>query len=211
MKPGKYIVIEGHDGTGKSTQISQIRKKLSNCKIKSIEFHEPAGSPVADAIRNVIKNGSLKRDAMTNLLLFSAARHDIWQKRAVAELKKGKWVVASRNYYSTLAYQGYGEGLDLDLIESITRKSTDEKYMNPDIALILDLDDESERTKRIGIRGELKHSDTFESKSNFFQSKVRNAYLDIAKSRNIPIVSANQTISKMTNDLWSFIEPHTKH
>lgn len=211
MKPGKYIVIEGHDGTGKSTQISQIRKKLSDCKIKSIEFHEPAGSSVADAIRNVIKNGSLKRDAMTNLLLFSAARHDIWQKRAVAELKKGKWVVASRNYYSTLAYQGYGEGLDLDLIESITRKSTDEKYMNPDIALILDLDDESERTKRIGIRGELKHSDTFESKSNFFQSKVRNAYLDIAKSRNIPIVSANQTITKMTNDLWSFIEPHTKH
>jgi dTMP kinase len=210
MKRGKYIVIEGHDGTGKSTQVNLIRKKLSALNIQSIEFHEPAGSQVADAIRNVIKNGSLERDAMTNLLLFSAARHDIWQRRAKTELDKGIWVVASRNYYSTLAYQGYGEGLDIDLIELITRKSTDENYMNPDIALILDLDDEIERTKRIGVRGNLKHPDTFESKSSSFQSKVRKAYLDIAKSRGIPVVSANQTVCEMTNDLWSFIEQYTK-
>ena len=211
MKPGKYIVIEGHDGTGKSTQVGLIRKKLSDCKIKSIEFHEPAGSPVADVIRNVIKNGNLERDAMTNLLLFSAARHDIWQKRAKRELEKGTWVVASRNFYSTLAYQGYGEGLNLDLIELITLKSTDDKYMNPDIPLILDLDDESERTKRIGVRGNLKHPDTFESKSDVFQSKVRIAYLEIAKSRNIPVISANQSIAGMTNELWSYIEPYTKN
>jgi dTMP kinase len=210
MKRGKYIVIEGHDGTGKSTQVNLIRKKLSELNIKSIEFHEPAGSPVADKIRNVIKNGSLERDAMTNLLLFSAARHDIWQRRAKTELKRGTWVVASRNYYSTLAYQGYGEGLALDLIESITLESTDKDYMTPDIPIILDLDDETERTKRIGIRGGLKHPDTFESKSDSFQSKVRKAYLDIAKSRNIPVVSANQTVLKMTNDLWLLIEPYTK-
>jgi dTMP kinase len=208
VKLGKYVVIEGHDGTGKSTQVSLIRQKLAEVNIQSIEFHEPAGSPIADAIRNVIKNGNLDRDAMTNLLLFSAARHDIWQKRAVSKLNNGVWVVASRNYYSTLAYQGFGEGLDLGLIESITRQSTDENYMNPDIALILDLDDETERTKRIGVRGNLRHPDTFESKSDAFQSKVRNAYLKIAKSRDIPVVSANQTITKMTNDLWSYIEPH---
>jgi len=82
--------------------------------------------------------------------------------------------------------------------------------MNPDIAIILDLDDETERTKRIGVRGNLKHPDTFESKSDTFQSKVRIAYLDIAKSRGIPVVSASQTITGMTNDIWSIIEPHTK-
>jgi dTMP kinase len=210
MKRGKYVVIEGHDGTGKSTQVNRIRQKLAEVNIQSIEFHEPAGSPVADAIRNVIKNGNLKRDAMTNLLLFSAARHDIWQRRAVNKLDKGIWVVASRNYYSTLAYQGYGEGLNLGLVESITRQSTDENYINPDIALILDLDDETERKKRIGIRGDLKHPDTFESKDDIFQSKIRRAYLNIAKSRGIPIVSANQTVAKMTSDLWSYIEPHIK-
>ena len=147
---------------------------------------------------------------MTNLLLFSAARHDIWQKRARTELDNGRWVVASRNYFSTLAYQGYGEGLDVDLIELITRLSTDEKYMDPDISIILDLDDETERSKRIGVRGKLENPDTFESKSDDFQSKVRKAYLDIAKSLSIPVVSANQTITEMTNELWSFIEPHIK-
>ena len=208
--PGKYVVIEGHDGTGKSTQVGLIRKKLLENGIESIEFHEPAGSPIADRIRNVIKNGSLKRDAMTNLLLFSAARHDIWQKLAINQLKHGKWVIASRNYYSTLAYQGYGEGLNLDTIEDITLQSTDNHYMNPDIAIILDMNNEIERVKRINVRGKLENPDTFESRNDIFQTKVRNAYLDIAKSRNIPIVSANQTIDEITNEIWSHIIPYLK-
>ena len=210
MLTGKYIVIEGHDGTGKSTQVGLIRDKLLQCNIKSIEFHEPAGSPMADAIRNVIKNGSLDRGSMTNLLLFSAARHEIWQKLAVNELNKGKWVVASRNYYSTLAYQGYGEGLDLKIIESVTLQSTDSRYINPDIAIILDIDNEKERVKRISTRGKLENPDTFESRDNDFQTKVRNAYLKIAKSRNIPIVSASQSIEKMTDEIWGYIKPHIK-
>lgn len=206
MRPGKYVVIEGHDGTGKSTQVNLLRKRLTECGIDSIEFHEPAGSPIADAIRNVIKNGNLQRDAMTNLLLFSAARHDIWQKHAIKAIDEGKWAIAARNYYSTLAYQGYGEGLNIKLIESITLSSTGRKYMKPDYAFILDLDSETERAKRIGGRGKLKHPDTFESKSNDFQSKVRKAYLKIAKQQKIPVISANQTVKKISEDIWSYVE-----
>src|SRR5680860_1336148 len=106
MKTGKYVVIEGHDGTGKSTQVSLIRQRLLQHDVESIEFHEPAGSPIADAIRNVIKDGNLERDATTNLFLFSAARHEIWKTQALPALELGKWVIASRNYYSSLAYQG---------------------------------------------------------------------------------------------------------
>jgi len=206
MITGKYIVIEGHDGTGKSTQVEVLRQKLRERGIDSIEFHEPAGSPIANAIRNVIKDGNLERDAVTNMLLFSAARHDIWESQAKPALKSGKWVVASRNYYSTLAYQGYGEGLDLDLIETITNKSTDKKYMNPDFAAILDLDDIKERIYRIGARGELEGPDTFESKDSVFQSKVQNGYLDIAKTYNIPIISARQTVDEVADKLWNHIE-----
>lgn len=210
QRTGKYVVIEGHDGTGKSTQVGLIRQKLQQLNIDSVEFHEPAGTPTADAIRTVIKNGSLERDAITNLLLFSASRHELWNKLAVPALEKGIWVVASRNYYSTEAYQGYGEGLDLELIETITRKSTDDKYMNPDIAVILDLDNEEERIKRIGVRGKLENPDTFESKDDVFQKNVRQAYLDIAKSRNIPIVSAAQTVEEINQELWNYILPHIK-
>jgi dTMP kinase len=210
MKSGKYVVIEGHDGTGKSTQVGVLRQKLADIGIDSIEFHEPAGSPIADAIRTIIKDGSLKRDAITNLLLFNASRHDIWENRAKPALKSGKWVIAARNYYSTLSYQGYGEGLDLDLITEITKKSTDEQYMVPDIPIILDLDDISERTHRIGSRGELEKADTFESKDAAFQSKVQNGYLDIAKSKNVPIISANQTIEQIADEIWKYVKPSIK-
>lgn len=207
MPTGKYVVIEGHDGTGKSTQVSLLRERLAERGIDSIEFHEPEGTPIASAIRTVIKNGDLERDGMTNLLLFSAARHDIWNRYALPALKMGQWVVAARNYYSTLAYQGYGEGLDLGIIRTITEQATDQQYMEPDIALILNLDDEAERLKRIAARGELENPDTFESKGGDFQSKVKNAYLDIASNQHIQVLSASKTTDEVASDIWTIVEP----
>lgn len=206
MELGKYVVIEGHDGTGKSTQIELLRNRLSNIAISSVEIQEPGGSPLADAIRIILKNGDLPRDAESNLLLFTTARHELWRNIAEPALKMGKWVVASRNYFSSLAYQGYGEGIDLDLINKTTEKWTGERYMNPDLALILDLDDETERFKRIGNRGELENPDTFESKGDDFQTKVREGYLKIAHEKDVPIISANQTIEQISKDIWAHIE-----
>jgi len=205
MAVGKYIVIEGHDGTGKSTQVEIARRKLLLCGMDSIEFHEPAGSPMADAIRTVLKNGELERDPVTNLLLFTAARRELWTSRAIPALKMGMWVVASRNYFSSIAYQGYGEGLDIDLISKTTREFTDDKYMNPDVALILNLDDKRERDRRISDRGELVTPDNFESKDDTYQQNVQDGYLEIAKELSIPVVSANQTIDNMAKDIWQHI------
>lgn len=206
MSQGKYIVIEGHDGTGKSTQVAAVRQKLKEQGFDSIEFHEPDGTPIADAIRTLIKNGNLDRDGMTNLLLFSAARHEIWVKKALKALAKGKWVVASRNYYSTLAYQGYGEGIDIDVINLITLTVTDERYMRPDISVILDMEDEEERKKRITARGELDSPDTFESRDTDFQTRVRDAYVSIAEEHHIPVVSALGTVDEVTARIWAVIE-----
>ena len=201
---GKYIVIEGSDGTGKSTQVQLLREKLKTKGIDSIEFHEPEGAPIADEIRTIIKNGQLPRDGQTNLLLFTAARHEIW-KHAEQKLKEGIWVVAARNYFSTLAYQGYGEGLSLELIRETTRTFTSKTYMTPDLAVILSLDDENERERRIKSRGELEKPDTFESKSAGFQAAVKNAYLTIAKEHNLQIISANQTPDEITQQIWSLL------
>lgn len=213
---GKYIVIEGHDGTGKSSQVQRIQKALLKHGIESVELSEPAKDPadggpdevqIADAIRSVIKNGSLQRDAITNLFLFSASRHELWHQKAIPALKMGKWVVAARNYYSTLAYQGYGEGLDLQLIKDMTAVATDERYMSPDIAIVLDLDDEQTRLERIKSRGPLDNPDTFESKGDDFQRRVKDAYLEIAHTHGIPVLSASKSIPEVTNDIWSTIEP----
>lgn len=193
MTEGKYIVIEGHDGTGKSTQVGLLRSYLAKRGIESIEFHEPEGTPMADALRTIIKNGELERSAKTNLLLFTAARHEIWHERALPALKMGTWVVAARNYYSTLAYQGYGEGLDRELITSLTAQFTDERYLRPDLSVILTLDDASERARRIGERGELETRDTFESRPEYFQGRVQAGYVQIAHEHHLPIISAQQT------------------
>ena len=205
-KPGRYVVIEGHDGTGKSTQVELMREWLKNeYQIDSIEFHEPAGSPIADEIRTILKNGSLERDGTTNFLLFTAARHDIWETRAKSALKVGKWVIAARSYLSSFAYQGYGEGLDLNLIKQISEISLDQSYLNPDYEFILDLDNEAERFDRINRRGELENQDTFESKSDDFQERVRQGYLQIAADRNIPVISANQTPDEISSQIRRMI------
>jgi dTMP kinase len=203
---GKYIVIEGHDGTGKSTQVGRVRDRLAEREIDSVEFHEPGGTAIADAIRLVIKNGDLERDETTNLLLFSACRHDIWTREALPALKMGKWVVTARNFYSTEAYQGYGEGLGLDLIRSLTRIATGDQYMNPDLAIILDLDDEEIRKQRIADRGELDNPDTFESKGADFQQAVKNAYIDIAKRYGVQLISAAQSKDAVEEQIWEIIE-----
>lgn len=203
MNQGKYIVIEGNDGTGKSTQVEEIRKRLQQAGIDSVEFHEPAGVPIADAIRNVIKDGSLERDGETNLLLFTAARHEIW-KNAEKELAKGKWIVSARNYFSTLAYQGYGEGLSLELITTTMRTFTSEHYLNPDLAVILSID-HTTRNERISQRGTLATPDTFEARDVDFQERVNSGYLEIAKKHSLPVIDAAQSIEKITDEIWQRI------
>lgn len=191
---GKYVVIEGNDGTGKSTQVELLAEWLKEEKnIDSFIAHEPAGTPMADAIRTVIKDGSLPRDAFTDVLLFTAARHEIWA-RARQELALGRWVLSARNYLSTEAYQGHGDGVELDMIRDMTRQYVGEDYFNPDHTFILALTDEAERKQRITGRGELETPDTFEMRDQAFQDKVNAAYLQIANDHDITPIDAAQSI-----------------
>jgi len=201
---GKYVVIEGNDGTGKSTHVEMLSDYLNGQGIGTFIAHEPAGTPVADAIRTVIKDGSLERDAETNLLLFTASRHEIW-RRAEQELALGKWVLSARNYYSTLAYQGKGEGLSEDLIISTTRQFVGDDYMNPDTMLILTLDDEPERAKRVNGRGRLENPDTFESRDAAFQARVNQAYIDLARERGIQTLDAGRSVDDIQADIRKII------
>lgn len=89
----------------------------------------------------------------------------------------------------------------------MTATATDNHYMNPDIAIILDLDDEEVRLKRIEARGELENPDTFESKGGDFQQRVKDAYINIASTYKIPIVSASGSITEVTDEIWSIVEP----
>jgi dTMP kinase len=201
MPAGKYIVIEGGDGTGKTTQADLLQKHLESQGKNVIHLKEPGGSPVAEAIRSVILDGTLPRTPMTNILLFTANRHELWHDKIKPALDAGTWVIATRNYWSTLVYQGYGEGISKSVITAITATFTDTKYMNPDYGIILTIDDAAEAKKRIAARGVLVKPDPFEMRGLNFQQKVNDGYLAIAATYHLPVISASQPISKVASDI----------
>lgn len=210
---GTYIVIEGNDGTGKSTQVELLTHNLIEQGHDAIMIEEPGSEDIeksterANYLRSVIKNGELKRDPEINVALFSCARSELWQNKIAPALARGAVVLSARNYFSTLAYQGKGEGIDEDHIIEITRLFTDERYINPDLLLVLTLEDEIERAARINKRGELEKPDTFEARGADFQSIVNQAYIDIANEHNIETISClDGTRSKTIEEIQEEIQ-----
>ena len=191
---GRYIVIEGNDGTGKSTQVRLLQTYFHEQGRSVVIVEEPGGgdpaftTPVASYLRAIIKNRQLQRDPEINLALFSAARRELWQHSIAPALERGAVVLAARNYLSTLAYQGYGEGLDLDHIRKTTALFTDARYMSPDHVVVLAMNDDAERKRRLAKRSSSVHLDAFESRADDFQHRVNNGYAALARDMALPVV-----------------------
>ena len=199
---GKYIVIEGNDGTGKSTQVAMLAdyfrvRGQTVCVVEEPGSDDPEKStPIANELRNVIKNGDLTRSVAVNVALFSAARRELWREKIRPALERGEIVLSARNYISTLVYQGQAEGYDEAEILRLTKLFTDEKYLHPDVMIVLSLSHDK-RAKRIAMRGELKNPDAFESRGQNFQEKITNGYLKIAKDYEIPVVLADGSVEEV--------------
>ena len=196
-----YIVIEGQDGTGKSTQARLFQDFFIQQGKEAIVLDEPDGDlPQAHDIHDLIlirgKNYNL--EAITNVLLFNASRIELWKKLAEPVLNRGGAVISARNYWSTLAYQCYGEGVSKSKVISLTKKLLPPKYFTPDKSAILTISDDV-RLARQNKRG--KATETFEDKLGDFQMRVNNAYPKIAKEFNIPIVDASGDIEEVFQKL----------
>ena len=204
---GKSIVIEGHDGTGKSTQIELLAKRLRNeYGIDSLTIHEPDG-PLEECkrLRTKIKDATIPRTAEDNLQWFTQSRHLSNQYGRENYIDKGKWVLRARNHLSTIAYQGGGEGIAEDVILDLTRANTDELYMVPDLTVILFLNDPETRNQRIGQRGPLDKPDTFESKGLAFQKAVNDTYINIAIRDNLPMIDASVSAEAVHEQIMELI------
>jgi dTMP kinase len=189
---GKYIVIEGADGTGKSTQVELLLVALKKNGIDAIITQEPGGAALGEKLRSIIKDGTLERDPWTNVMLFTTSRRVSWIQSIKPALDKGTWVIASRSYISTIAYQGYGEGISIARIIEFTKDNVDERYLHPDIVIILDLANQDLRKSRIDTRVSEHKVDTFESKTDDFQTAMQQGYVEFAHSQHIPIIDAGQ-------------------
>ena len=207
-----YIVIEGQDGTGKSTQVERLAERLRASGKEVLTFHEPDGDlEAAHAMRTIIKDKKYNLEPMTHVLLFTAARHELWKKLAEPVLKRGGYVISARNWWSTLAYQGYGQGVSRSKIIRITKEVMPEQYVHPDKSVILALDDRTRKARqdnRDAIHGAdtTTETDTFESKPDEFQNKVNAGYLHIAKDFGVPSFEARGTIEQVEAEIRKIIE-----
>lgn len=188
---GLYIVLEGVDLTGKTSQCYNLLTLLRDNTDLSIRLvEEPGGTPRADEIRRLVKDKSSHLSPMENVKLFTEARIELMREVIEPALARGEIVIAARNWWSTLAYQGYGQGVDIDEIIGLTKRSMSERYLQPDAGAILLASDEVQRQRRHG-----RHNagpDAFEDNDDTnFMSKVAEGYRQVAKEYGILIVNAD--------------------
>ena len=190
-----YIVIEGQDGTGKSTQARLLEEYYKAAGKEVVVMDEPDGDlPQAHDLHDMILTRGYDFEPISNVILFTAARVELWKKIAEPVLARGGIVISARNWWSTLAYQGYGEGVSRNKIIKLTKELLPEHYVHPDRGYILTVSDKVRLERQKG-RG--KATETFEAKPDEFQQKVNAAYPHIAKEFDVKIIDASGTIEEV--------------
>ena len=198
---GKFIVIEGIDGCGKTTQIDEITKWLPKSGLieknsKLITTREPGGSLLGKKLRKLIldNNKNNKPSSLAELLLYSADRAEHVSKIIAPALKNNDWVISDRFSDSTLAYQGYGRNINLDIIKNIESIVCQGEY--PDLTFFLEISPEESVSRR-------KHDipDRIESEGIKFLEKVNEGFKLIAKEKNWKVISASQSIKTISSQI----------
>lgn len=167
---GRFIVLEGIDGCGKTTQARLLASWLERHGVPSLLVREPGGTPVGEELRRILlEEGDVH--PRTELLLMLAARSALVESRIRPALAEGRVVVADRFDLSTLAYQGYGRGLPLDEIRRVNDLATG--GLRPDLTVVLEVSPDTADARRRAERGA---DDRIEAAGNEFRRRVGEAY-----------------------------------
>lgn len=202
MGKGLFITFEGADGCGKTTQINLLKKYLEEKGKEVLLTREPGGRGLGEKVREILLNydGVVSDRCESFLFLADRAQNvDVIVKPALAE---GKIVLCDRHTDSTVAYQGYGRGLNLDEIYMLNNLATGGK--KPDITFVFDVDIETSM-QRVG-----NEKDRMESAGKEFFNKVRNGYLEIAKSEpdRVKVIDSTKSIEEVHKDVVEIIEKY---
>ena len=199
---GKFITIEGSEGSGKSTIIKAISEHLLATGKEVVVTREPGGTEIGEQIRNILLNKkNQKIHPETELLLMFAARAQHWQSLIKPKLKQGLWVVCDRFVDSSFAYQGGGRGIAISRIAQLEHWLLGD--FKADLTIFLDLDPKlgMQRAKK---RGSL---DRFEIEAIEFFNRVRTVYLARAKSqKNIHVIDASASLEQVKSNAISLLQ-----
>ena len=200
---GRFITLEGGEGSGKSTQAKRLAGALEARGLSVLVTREPGGSPGAEEIRTLLVNGAPGRwDVVTETLLVYAARADHVGRTIGPALLADQWVISDRFADSTYAYQGAGRGLARETIRRIDSLVLDD--FKPDLTLMLDLDVET-GLKRASSRGGAESR--FENFDRDFHERLRQAFLEIAKRNpdRCVLIDATQDEEAVAASIWAAV------
>ena len=200
MEKGLFITFEGCDGCGKTTQIELLNKYLSDKGYKTLLTREPGAKGLGEKLREILLNydGDVSPTCESFLFLADRAQHvDCIIKPA---LEDGKIILCDRHTDSTVAYQGYGRGLNLDRIHQLNTIAT--SGLKPDLTIVLDVDVETSM-KRVG-----KEKDRMESAGIEFFKRVRQGFLEIAKNepQRVKVINSSDTIENIHKQIVELVK-----
>lgn len=197
---GKLITFEGIEGSGKSTLVIELYEYLKSKNYKVVFTREPGGTNLGEKIREILLNGIYEISDWAELFLFLASRYEHTKSLILPSLKNGKIVICDRYLDSTIAYQGYARGLNLEIINSLNNIAT--FGIKPDITFLIDI------PEHIAIeRLKIKNLDRIESESLEFHKRVRLGYLEIAKleSSRFIILDGQKEISDLKSQVIEMV------
>ena len=194
-----FIVFEGGDGSGKSTQAHVLSRRLRRSNIKVLRTHEPGGTSLGQALRRLLKSGEPMLP-ISELMLFEAARAQLVDKVIRPFLDDGGVVIADRFTSSTMTYQGYGRGLDHELIERLNREATG--GLKPDLTVLLDLPVETALARKNSI------ADNFDDAPVEFHRKIRQGYVALAAADpdGWLVLDGQRTPKELSQEIWTKVQ-----
>lgn len=197
------ITLEGGEGAGKSTQIVRLRDKLTKAGHDVVVVREPGGTVISEQIREIVLSKRHTGMAYTaEVLLFQAARAQIYREIVLPSLTAGKVVLMDRSRDSSVVYQGMVRGFGREMIEQLNNIST--KQTKPDLTILLDVD------PQVGLERQIANGEgnRFEMEALDFHNQVRQAYLELAKAEPIrwQIVDASRSIDQVAVEVWQVVQ-----
>ena len=212
---GIFVVFEGGEGSGKTTQCEALRRRACSAGLAVTSVREPGGTSTAERVRQIIIHGD-RIEPLAELFLFSAARASLMASVVRPALERGETVISDRYIYSTLAYQGYGRGIDLETVRRVNAIAT--QGLAPELVVLLDLAPECglQRLPRPEVNEQLGLDlspererpagppDRIEQDSREFHRRVREGYLELARSdpERWVVLDASAPAAKLSDLVW---------
>lgn len=199
---GKLIAFEGIDTSGKSTQARLLVKRLAEAGMDVVSTVEPGGTPIGEAARAIVLSKPGEHAAMlpfSELLLFMISRAQNTHEVILPALRAGKTVVVSRYRMSSEAYQGYGRGIDLDLIQMLNHHATD--GLRPDVTFLIDISAE------MAIQRKTTEHDRIEIEAMAFHQRVRQGFLELTREDpNAVVIDGNRSLDEIAEDVARYLQ-----